>query len=92
MEEYTIEIHHAEGSWFEPTSTLHNLSYLEIVELYAFTKAYKFPLSNTIVVSYNNFKSGIYVEEFIIQQSINLHHKNTNILKQDKQLEPNGLK
>lgn len=84
MKKYTIEIHHVKGSWFEPTTTLHNLSYLEIIELYAFTKAYKLPLSEIIVVSCNNLKLRICVEEFIIQESINLNHKDTCIHKQVK--------
>lgn len=66
MTKYTIEIHHVEGNWFEPTTTIHNLSYIKLLELYALITALKFSTIKILLYLKNDNKSKVTIEDFIV--------------------------
>lgn len=69
MTKYTIEIHHVEGSGFDPITILNNISYLKVLELYALITALKFPIKEILVRSYDISKKNTSIDKFIISKS-----------------------
>jgi len=69
MTKYTIEIHHVEGNWFEPTTRLHNLSYIELLELCALITALKFSTKEILVETLINSSERIQIEALLLAKA-----------------------
>lgn len=66
MTKYTIEIHHVEGSGFDPITILNNISYLKVLELYALITALKFSTKEILVEIQINSSKKIQLERLLI--------------------------
>lgn len=69
MTKYTIEIHHVEGSWFEPITTLHNVTYFNLLEIYGLICSLKYPTKKILVQTQINQNSTIHIEELITSKT-----------------------
>lgn len=69
MNKYTIEVYLKDMTGYESTTTLFDLSYLELLETYAIINAFKFNEAKIVLKTTDISARSISFEEFIISIS-----------------------